>query len=57
MDFEKIVEENGLVEVLGSEPLLDSADNAARKKSRCKLLIDNLSPAMLRIDIKRLTPI
>ncbi|KAF1332443.1 hypothetical protein FI667_g3535, partial [Globisporangium splendens] len=54
MDFDLIVEENGLSEVFGCDQLLDAADDYARKKNRCKLLIDSLALAILKTDIKRL---
>ncbi|KAF1318318.1 hypothetical protein FI667_g14060, partial [Globisporangium splendens] len=57
MDLDLIVEENGLSELFGCDQLFDAADDYARKENRCKLLIDNLAPAILKTDIKRLVSI
>lgn len=52
MDFDLIAEENCLAEVVGSDSLSDKVDDAMRMKNHCKLLSDNLAPAVLKTEIK-----
>ncbi|OWZ10825.1 hypothetical protein PHMEG_00016252 [Phytophthora megakarya] len=57
VDFDRLVEEHGLSGVLGPEKLDNTEDNKHRCKDRCKILIDNLMPAVLKTDIKRLVSV
>ncbi|OWZ20977.1 hypothetical protein PHMEG_0004547 [Phytophthora megakarya] len=51
VDFDRIVEDHGFASVLAAGN--DSRPNFRdRMKSRCKLLVENLSPAMLKTEIK-----
>ncbi|KAH9178449.1 hypothetical protein AeNC1_017457 [Aphanomyces euteiches] len=51
-DFNKIVDDHGLHGLLGDVGQSD-ASFKARMKLRCKILIANLQPAMLRTDVER----
>ena len=53
MDFDRVVEDHGMGEVLGRQPPTDAAGHE-RMKTRCKLLVQGLLPDMLRRDIERL---
>jgi len=44
--FEKIVEDHDLISLLGTSNM-----NKAAKKGRCKLLLDNISPEILKKDV------
>jgi transposase InsO family protein len=53
MDFDRLVEDHGLRAVVGRGPAFDD-DGRQRLKTRCKLLIKNLQPEALRVDVERL---
>ncbi|OWY95096.1 hypothetical protein PHMEG_00034990, partial [Phytophthora megakarya] len=57
VDFDRLVEKHGLTGILGPEKLDNAEDIKHRCKDRCKTLIDNLVPAVLKTDIKRLVSI
>ncbi|POM69604.1 Hypothetical protein PHPALM_14096 [Phytophthora palmivora] len=56
MDFDQLVDEHGLVAWVGRGPATDAAGRQ-RMKVRCKLLISNLFPMVLRVDIERLVAV
>ncbi|ETI37941.1 hypothetical protein F443_16216 [Phytophthora nicotianae P1569] len=52
-DFVKVVEDNGLQQLIGkTDPSFPGYRD--RMKARCKLLMKNLKPAVLREQIERL---
>ncbi|POM58829.1 Hypothetical protein PHPALM_36471 [Phytophthora palmivora] len=51
--FERVIMDNGFQDNLGSGSATDDND-VARMKQRTKFLVDNLSPTMLRDEIKRM---
>ncbi|KAE9253611.1 hypothetical protein PF004_g1439 [Phytophthora fragariae] len=51
--FDKLVEDNGLATWVGRGSVTDAAGQQ-RMKMRCKLLMANLAPAVLKVDIQRL---
>ncbi|POM68944.1 Hypothetical protein PHPALM_14828 [Phytophthora palmivora] len=53
MDFDRLVEDQGLATWVGRGEAIDIAGRQ-RMKTRCKLLVDNLLPDVLRIDVERL---
>ncbi|GMF16253.1 unnamed protein product [Phytophthora fragariaefolia] len=53
MDFDRLVEDQGLAAWVGRGEAIDIAGRQ-RMKTRCKLLVDNLLPEVLRIDVERL---
>ncbi|GMF29320.1 unnamed protein product [Phytophthora fragariaefolia] len=52
-DFNGIVEDNGLQKLIGADNEAD-ADYKSRVKSRCRLLVENLQPPVLKAQISRL---
>ncbi|POM71410.1 Hypothetical protein PHPALM_12030 [Phytophthora palmivora] len=53
MDFDRLVEDQGLATWVGRGEATD-VTGRQRMKTRCRLLIDNLLPEVLRIDVGRL---
>ncbi|KAE9180668.1 hypothetical protein PF004_g24770 [Phytophthora fragariae] len=51
--FDKIVEDHGLAGILGSGRE-DEANYAERMKLRCKILMKNIAPEMLKLEMERL---
>ncbi|KAG1692396.1 hypothetical protein DVH05_025362 [Phytophthora capsici] len=56
MDFDQLVDGHGLMAWVGRGPVTDAAGRQ-RMKTRCKLLISNLFPTVLRVDIERLVAV
>ncbi|POM65167.1 Hypothetical protein PHPALM_19164, partial [Phytophthora palmivora] len=56
ISFDKLVDDNGLASWVGRAEVTDAAGQQ-RMKTRCKLLMANLAPAMLRVDIQRLAEV
>ncbi|EGZ23258.1 hypothetical protein PHYSODRAFT_487322 [Phytophthora sojae] len=56
MDFDRIVDVHGLGTWVGRGAVTDAAGRQ-RVKTRCKLLMTNLFPAVLRVDIERLVAV
>ncbi|POM60741.1 hypothetical protein PHPALM_30355 [Phytophthora palmivora] len=56
ISFDKLVDDNGLASWVGRAEVTDSAGQQ-RMKTRYKLLMANLAPAMLRVDIQRLAEV
>ncbi|KAG3066531.1 hypothetical protein PI125_g23853 [Phytophthora idaei] len=56
MDFDRIVDEHGLMTWVGRGVVTDAAGRQ-RMKTRCKLLAANLIPVVLRVDIERLVAV
>ncbi|KAF4133150.1 hypothetical protein GN958_ATG09298 [Phytophthora infestans] len=56
MDFDQLVDDHGLMAWVGQGPVTDAADRQ-RMKTSCKLLISNLFPTVLRVDIERLVAV
>ncbi|KAF1328228.1 hypothetical protein FI667_g7043, partial [Globisporangium splendens] len=52
MAFEHLVEKHGLLVMLGRGPATD-ASGKQRLEMRCKLLLQNVAPEMLRVDLGR----
>ncbi|KAF4132117.1 hypothetical protein GN958_ATG18684 [Phytophthora infestans] len=55
-DFDQLVDEHGLMAWVGRRPMTDAAGRQ-RMKTRGKLLISNLFPTVLRVDIERLVAV
>ncbi|KAJ0392116.1 hypothetical protein ATCC90586_011506 [Pythium insidiosum] len=53
IDFDRIMEENGLAAMVGAAAVLDE-QGRQRMKLRCRLLTKHLLPEMLKTDIERL---
>ncbi|POM72870.1 Hypothetical protein PHPALM_10354 [Phytophthora palmivora] len=53
MAFDRLIEDNGLTGMLGRDPVVGN-DGRQRMKLRCKLLLSNVTPEMLKIDLTRL---
>ncbi|KAG6622862.1 uncharacterized protein IUM83_09213 [Phytophthora cinnamomi] len=53
VDFDQLIEEHGFASMLAAGSK-DRSDYRDRMKNRCKLIIENVSPAMLKTEIKRL---
>ncbi|KAI9990864.1 hypothetical protein PInf_018481 [Phytophthora infestans] len=56
MDFDRLVDEHGLGTWVGRGPAADAAGRQ-RMKARCKFLVSNLFPTVLRVDIERLVAV
>ncbi|GMF14713.1 unnamed protein product [Phytophthora fragariaefolia] len=54
--FDQLVEDNGLATWVGRGSVTDAAGQQ-RMKMRCKLLIANLAPVVLKVDIQRLASV
>ncbi|KAG6616359.1 uncharacterized protein IUM83_03835 [Phytophthora cinnamomi] len=53
MTFDRLVEDNGLAGMLGRGPAVGE-EGRQRMKLRCKLLLSNVTPEMLKVDLSRL---
>ncbi|KAF1328445.1 hypothetical protein FI667_g6871, partial [Globisporangium splendens] len=54
-DFDRLIKENGFTSMLGATGVgFGSMPREVRMKQRCKILIDNIQPEMLKIEIERL---
>lgn len=53
MLFYKIVEDNGLMAILGGEPAVGD-DGKQRMKLLCKLLVQHVAPEAIKVDLTRL---
>lgn len=53
VDFDRLVDEHGFASMLGAGAK-NQPGYQDRMKSRCKLLMENLAPAMLKTEVKRL---
>ena len=53
MDFDRIVEDNGLVGMLGRGSAVEE-EGRQRMKLRCKIFLSSVTPEMLKVDLTRL---
>ncbi|KAG6613076.1 uncharacterized protein IUM83_11928 [Phytophthora cinnamomi] len=53
VDFDQLIEEHGFTSMLAADGQ-DRSDYRDRMKNRCKRIVENLAPAVLKTEIKRL---